>query len=140
MKEKLKIVHIVEAFGGGVYNYLVDLLNGTINEFEITVIYARRPQTPENFEKEFDNRIKFIEAKHLTREIGIEDVKAFFEVKKILKEEDYKILYLYIIGEYKHREIAEILNLPLGTVTWKYKNSLKKLKKVLLEEEKKDAQ
>ena len=24
----------------------------------------------------------------------------------------------YIIGEYKHREIAEILNLPLGTVTW----------------------
>ena len=57
-----------------------------------------------------------------------------------LKEEDYKILYLYIIGEYKHREIAEILNLPLGTVTWKYKNSLKKLKKVLLEEEKKDAQ
>lgn len=68
------------------------------------------------------------------------DVSTWNLAKKILKEEDYKILYLYIIGEYKHREIAEILNLPLGTVTWKYKNSLKKLKKVLLEEEKKDAQ
>ena len=105
MKEKLKIVHIVEAFGGGVYNYLVDLLNGTINEFEITVIYARRPQTPENFEKEFDNRIKFIEAKHLTREIGIEDVKAFFEVKKILKEEKPDIVHCHsskagIIGRF----------------------------------------
>ena len=60
------------------------------------------------------------------------DVSTWNLAKKILKEEDYKILYLYIIGEYKHREIAEILNLPLGTVTWKYKNSLKKLKKVLL--------
>ena len=35
---------------------------------------------------------------------------------------------MYAIGEFKHREIADILHLPLGTVTWKYKNALSKLK------------
>lgn len=101
----MKIVHIVEAFGGGVYNYLVDLLNNTIDKFELTVIYAKRPQTPENFEKQFDNRIKFIESKYLTREIGIKDIKALFEIKKILKEEKPDILHCHsskagIIGRF----------------------------------------
>lgn len=47
---------------------------------------------------------------------------------QVLEEEEFHIVMLYIIGEYKHREIAEILSLPLGTVTWKYNNALKKLK------------
>ena len=50
---------------------------------------------------------------------------------KILSEEDFKIVMLFAVGEYKHREIARIMNLPLGTVTWKYNNSIKKLKKEL---------
>ena len=93
----------------------------------------------ENGSKKIDKKV----GKYITINISNIDNMTKEDIKlaeKILKEEDYKILYLYIIGEYKHREIAEILNLPLGTVTWKYKNSLKKLKKVLLEEEKKDAQ
>ena len=55
MENKKKIVHVVESFGGGVYNFLVDLLNNTIDEFDITVIYALRPQTPDNFINDFDN-------------------------------------------------------------------------------------
>jgi len=47
---------------------------------------------------------------------------------KILTEDELKIVLLFAIGEYKHREIAEMLNLPLGTVTWKYNNALKKLR------------
>ncbi len=50
---------------------------------------------------------------------------------KILKEDDFRIVLLYAVGEYKHREIAKIMNLPLGTVTWKYNNAIKKLKKAL---------
>jgi len=48
---------------------------------------------------------------------------------RVLTEEEFKIVTMYAIGEYKHREIAEILNLPLGTVTWKYKNALEKIRK-----------
>lgn len=47
---------------------------------------------------------------------------------RILTEDELKIVLLFAIGEYKHREIAEMLNLPLGTVTWKYNNALKKIR------------
>lgn len=47
---------------------------------------------------------------------------------EILSEEDFKILLMYVVGGYKHREIAELLNMPLGTVTWKYNAALDKLR------------
>ena len=47
---------------------------------------------------------------------------------EILTEEEFKIVIMFAIGEYKHREIAELLGLPLGTVTWKYKNAIEKIK------------
>jgi RNA polymerase sigma factor (sigma-70 family) len=52
---------------------------------------------------------------------------------KVLAEDEFNIVMMYAIGEYKHKEIAEFLHMPLGTVTWKYANALKKLKKALEE-------
>ncbi|MCR4562604.1 MAG: RNA polymerase sigma factor [Bacilli bacterium] len=52
---------------------------------------------------------------------------------KVLSEEEFNIVMMYAIGDYKHREIADILHLPLGTVTWKYANALKKLKAAIEE-------
>ena len=95
MEKKQKIVHVVEAFGGGVYNFLVDLLNNTIDDFDITVIYALRPQTPDNFIDDFDKRIKFIHSKYMMRNIGINDLKAFFEIKKIIKKEKPDIIHCH---------------------------------------------
>lgn len=51
--------------------------------------------------------------------------------KKVLDEQEQQIVYLFAIAEYKHREIALMLDLPLGTVTWKYNEALKKLRKEL---------
>lgn len=95
MRQKMKIVHVVEAFGGGVYNFLVDLLNNTIDEMDITVIYALREQTPPNFMDDFDNRIKFIHSKYLQRSIGMNDLKAYFEVKKLIKQENPDIVHCH---------------------------------------------
>ena len=50
---------------------------------------------------------------------------------KILTPSELQIVMLFVIGEYKHREIAKILDMPLGTVTWKYSNAISKLKKAL---------
>ncbi len=58
---------------------------------------------------------------------------------EILSEEEFNILIMYTIGEYKHREIAELLHLPLGTVTWKYKNALQKLRDELNKRETNEA-
>lgn len=50
---------------------------------------------------------------------------------KILNSEELQIVLLFAVGDYKHREIAQILDMPIGTVTWKYKTALDKLKKVI---------
>ncbi len=95
MKRK-KILHIVEAFGGGIFSFLVDLINKTDNEFEIIVAYSKRDQTPENFKSYFSSKVEFIEIKNFTRSISFtKDMKAFFEVKKIIKKVNPDIIHLH---------------------------------------------
>jgi RNA polymerase sigma-70 factor (ECF subfamily) len=53
------------------------------------------------------------------------------QAKKVLEKEEQTILFLYALGEYKHREIAVMLNIPIGTVLWKYQAAIKKMKEVL---------
>ena len=43
--------------------------------------------------------------------------------------EDRQIVILHALTGMKHREIAELLDLPTGTVTSKYKRSLAKMRK-----------
>ncbi len=94
-KQRPKIVHVVEAFGGGVYSFLVDLLNNLIEDYDITVIYALREQTPPDFLNDFDSRIKFIHSKYMTRKIGFNDLKALFEVRKLIKKENPDIVHCH---------------------------------------------
>jgi RNA polymerase sigma-70 factor (ECF subfamily) len=51
--------------------------------------------------------------------------------KNLLEKDEQTILFLYAISEYKHREIAVMMNLPIGTVTWKYQLAIKKMKGAL---------
>ena len=46
----------------------------------------------------------------------------------ILSEKDKKIVILHVICGFKHREIAELMDMPLGTVTWRYKQSIDKMR------------
>lgn len=50
---------------------------------------------------------------------------------KTLQDEEREIVFLYLISGMKHREIADMLDKPLGTVLWKYNMALNKLKKEL---------
>lgn len=94
--ERKKAVEIVEAFGGGVLSMLTDLLNNVINEYDITVLYGRRKQTPENFEELFDERIKFIEIKNFTRKISpLKDIKAMHEIRQYIKQEKPDVVHLH---------------------------------------------
>lgn len=95
MKKK-KILHIVESFGGGIFSFLVDLINGTDDEFDIVVAYGKRAETPENFKSYFNEKIKFIKVQNFTRSINpIKDLRVFFEVRKIIKEEDPDVIHLH---------------------------------------------
>lgn len=94
-KDRKKIVHLVEAFGGGVFTFLVELANSTCSEFDVVIAYAKRKQTPENFKEYFDDRIKFIEVKNFTRSIGIKDIKACKEVRQIIKKENPDVVHMH---------------------------------------------
>ena len=47
----------------------------------------------------------------------------------VLSEPDKKIVILHAVYGFKHREIAELMSLPLGTVTRRYKESIEKMRK-----------
>lgn len=53
---------------------------------------------------------------------------------QILSDEECQIILLHSLTGLKHREIAELLELPLSTVLSKYHRSLSKLKKMLKED------
>ena len=55
-------------------------------------------------------------------------------VRRVLSEDEEKIAVLHLIWGYRHREIAELLAIPVGTVTSKYKRAMDKLKKAIKEE------
>ena len=48
-----------------------------------------------------------------------------------LSEEEQQIVMLHAVSGLKHREIADLLDMPLSTVLNKYRRSLQKLKKQL---------
>ena len=56
-------------------------------------------------------------------------------IKSELSENEAQIITLHLVSGFKHREIAEMLNKPLGTVLWSYKNALNKIKSKYKEEE-----
>ena len=90
-----KVLHLVEAFAGGVYTYLEGLVANTCDKYEIVIAYAIRAETPEDFKKDFDPRVKFIEIKNFARQIGFHDLKAMAEVKRVIKEEKPNIVHLH---------------------------------------------
>ena len=69
-QNKKKVLFIVEAMGGGVFTYIVDLANELIDEFDIHVAYAVREQTPPDYVDYFDKKVHLIEVKNFCRSIN----------------------------------------------------------------------
>ncbi|QCX34369.1 glycosyltransferase [Caloramator sp. E03] len=90
-----KIVHVVESFGGGVYYFLRELCNGLADEFELVIIYSERKETPKNFKKDFNPKIKFIKVNMCRGFNPYINIQSFFQIKKFLKKEDPDIIHLH---------------------------------------------
>lgn len=95
-EDKLKLLYIVEAMGGGVFTYLVNLANELADTYDIYIAYAVRPQTPTDYASYFDSRIHLIKVKNFVRTIHpIKDVKALFEIRSIAKTVRPDIIHLH---------------------------------------------
>lgn len=91
----MKVLHIVECFGGGVYDFIKNLTDD-MDECEVTILYGDRGELRENFKDDFKKNIKFIKWKNAQREISLsKDIKALFEVIKVLKKEKYDVIHLH---------------------------------------------
>lgn len=96
MAEKKKILYIVEAMGGGVFTYIVELANELVNKYDMYIAYAVRKQTPKNYKDYFDKRIHLIEVKNFGRAIDpVKDIAALFEVKKIAAKIKPDVIHLH---------------------------------------------
>lgn len=96
MREKKKILYIVEAMGGGVFTYIVDLANDLVNIYDIYIAYAIREQTPENFQEYFDEKVHLIKVKNFERAINLKkDIKSIVEIKRIANEIKPDIIHLH---------------------------------------------
>jgi len=94
--QKKKILFVVEAFGGGIFTYVADLVNELSEYYDFTIAYALRSQTPEDFKSYYKDNVNFVEVKHFQRAIQpIYDLKALFEIKNIAKEVDPDIIHLH---------------------------------------------
>lgn len=69
-----KILMVCEAFGGGVFTYVSQLCNDMVDDFDITLAYTIRPQTPKNYKEFLDPRVHLIEMKNV-------GVKGLFSIK-----------------------------------------------------------
>lgn len=93
---KKKVLHIVEAFGGGVFTYLTALANNTCEEFDVTIACTIRPQTPENFERFLDPRVHVIRMEHQQRSINLrKDLRGAKEIREIVKRVSPDVIHLH---------------------------------------------
>ena len=51
------------------------------------------------------------------------------EALALLQEKERQILNMKILGEMTFQEIADALRIPMGTVTWRYRNAVNKLRR-----------
>lgn len=65
------------------------------------------------------------------REMNSDDRIILAQCMSRLSEKDRQIVVLHAVAGFKHRQIADLLQLPLSTVLSKYARSIKKLKTYL---------
>ena len=66
-------------------------------------------------------------------DIDIDKEILFTRLSYLLNDKELNIVILHVLEDKKHREIAQLLDLPLGTVTYIYSRAIEKLKKGLID-------
>ncbi len=64
----------------------------------------------------------------VSRDIRPDEEDQFMHMVELLDEDERLVVILKVVEELKHREIAKILEKPLGTVIWIYQKAMHKLK------------
>ena len=93
---KIKLFHIVESFGGGVFTALTQIVNNLSPlEFDISIIYSLRPEITSDFGDRFRPDIRLIYLP-MVREIRpFRDLKSLYSLWRLLKSEKPDVIHLH---------------------------------------------
>lgn len=95
-ERKKKILFIVEAMGGGVFTYIVDLGNELVKEFDMYIAYGIRRQLPNDYVRYFDKKIHLIQVESFERSINpARDLRAFYEIRMIASDIKPDVIHLH---------------------------------------------
>lgn len=88
-------------------------------------LYRKKKREITGFEDDYFERVPYLSEDPL-------DKMVLSKYLELLDSDERQIVILKDISGMKHKEIAKIIEMPLGTVLWKYSMALKKLKKGLV--------
>jgi glycosyltransferase involved in cell wall biosynthesis len=92
----MKVLHIVESFGGGVLTSVTQICNILAQEgMQVHLAYSLRPETPGNFQSLLDPRV-YLHQLNLTRNIDIiNDFNSVFSIVQLVRQVEPDILHLH---------------------------------------------
>lgn len=97
--KKIKVIHVIEALGGGVYSYFCDLTQslGQDNRIETVIIYndKRSEIVPENVPKDFHPNVRLILLDMEESISPFKDWKSIKGLETIFKEEKPDVIHLH---------------------------------------------
>lgn len=86
-----------------------------------------------NIYKSYQKRDMSYPIENVGEEMKIEDDTVIWTMKRVLKPKECQIVLMHCLYDMTHKEIADTLHRPLGSITWAYNNAIKKLKEALKE-------
>lgn len=110
----MKVVHIIEALGGGVYTYFRDLSTFFGDEeqnksIHTTIIYSgnRKEIDPENIKKDFSDGVDLVEINMVREFSPVQDLKSTYKLWQELKKINPDIIHLHsskagVLGRIAH--------------------------------------
>lgn len=106
-------------------NMAVDFLRKYKKE-ELTALMQDLGEEPG--EEKRESRVP-AEEKESKVEQQVVDSMTIKQALETLKPSERQIVSLKVLGEMTFKEIAAAMDIPMGTVTWKYQNAIKKLRR-----------
>ena len=101
-------------------------LSAIAHNMAVDYLRAHRREIPVDYQEEAEEKLQ------MAGEDPCEEVIAGISMEQLLarlKPSEREIVHLKIIGEQTFEKIASILHMPLGTVSWKYRQAIQKLRR-----------
>lgn len=90
------IMHIAEAFGGGIVTFLANLANQQVEHYHVIIVHGIRPETHQNYKDFFDPRVQFVHVSHFNQKIHLgAEIKALKELRNLVREYKPDVVHMH---------------------------------------------